>query len=289
MWMCFQPWSGNTSTSAFIRKPEAATTIQKVLLMMGKMLPETCWAAFTRLNNKRFYSWVCVWLVVLFEYLKIHGTTNHKFYYYLRNTEPWFLYYEAVITENPFTKINKSFPALCSQSVLHVFATFHWFHFLTFVYFIAGNDNRCHAAAVRFSHISVHVTISEWQVSCSSRSHLEFILTTTSLLFCLFMKILQPRARESIFFAPNQYDKCNEKFTNLKFASPCIIIRFKWINQPDATNSQVYYLTFTRMYSSTCFGRPHAHHQELNSCYSSCWAPDGGREDVRNMLSCTYA
>jgi hypothetical protein len=46
---------------------------------MGKMLPETCWAAFTQLNNKRFYNWVCVQLVILFEYLKMHGTTNHKF------------------------------------------------------------------------------------------------------------------------------------------------------------------------------------------------------------------
>jgi hypothetical protein len=46
---------------------------------------------------------------------------------------------------------------------------------------------------------------------------------------------------------------------NLKFASPCIIIQFKCINQLDATTSEVYYLTF--MYSSTCFGRPHAHHQ----------------------------
>ena len=25
------------------------------------------------------------------------------------------------------------------------------------------------------------------------------------------------------------------------------------------------------MYSSTCFGHPHAHHQELNSCSSSLW------------------
>jgi hypothetical protein len=36
---------------------------------------------------------------------------------------------------------------------------------------------------------------------------------------------------------------------------------FNWINQPDAANSQVYYLSFK--YSSTCFGHPHAHHQEL--------------------------
>jgi len=27
----------------------------------------------------------------------------------------------------------------------------------------------------------------------------------------------------------------------------------------------------TFIYSSTCFGRPHAHHQELNSCGSSLW------------------
>jgi hypothetical protein len=61
----------------------------------------------------------------------------------------------------------------------------------------------------------------------------------------------------------------NTCYLNLKFASPCIIIHFKYINQLDATTSQVYYLTF--MYSSTCFGRPHAHHQELNNCSSSLW------------------
>jgi len=85
------------------------------------------------------------------------------------------------------------------------------------------------------------------------------------------------------------------------------------------------------MYSSTCFRRPHVHHQELNNCssspwfyrwsvviavllvvvglgsartrptallpprsngktrgcYCSCWAPDNGRGDAQNMLSCT--
>jgi hypothetical protein len=25
------------------------------------------------------------------------------------------------------------------------------------------------------------------------------------------------------------------------------------------------------MYNSTCFGRPRAHHQELNNCISSLW------------------
>jgi len=39
------------------------------------------------------------------------------------------------------------------------------------------------------------------------------------------------------------------------------------INKLDAKISPVNYLTF--IYSSTCFGRPHAHHQELNNCSSS--------------------
>jgi hypothetical protein len=40
-------------------------------------------------------------------------------------------------------------------------------------------------------------------------------------------------------------------------------------HQLDATISPVYYSTF--IYSSTCFGSPYAHHQELNNCSSSFW------------------
>jgi len=76
------------------------------------------------------------------------------------------------------------------------------------------------------------------------------------------------------------------------------------------------FIILTFIYNSTCFGRPHAHHQEPNNCssslwfylrnvvipvllfvfgpaegktrgcYCSCWAADDGREDARNMLSC---
>ena len=31
------------------------------------------------------------------------------------------------------------------------------------------------------------------------------------------------------------------------------------------------FITLTFIYSSTCFGCPHAHHQELNNCSSSLW------------------
>jgi hypothetical protein len=40
-------------------------------------------------------------------------------------------------------------------------------------------------------------------------------------------------------------------------------------HQPDATNFQ--YLILTYVYSSTCFGRFPAHHQELNDCSGSLW------------------
>jgi hypothetical protein len=40
-------------------------------------------------------------------------------------------------------------------------------------------------------------------------------------------------------------------------------------HQPDATIFQFIILTF--IYSSTCFGRSPAHHQEVNDCSSSLW------------------
>ena len=40
-------------------------------------------------------------------------------------------------------------------------------------------------------------------------------------------------------------------------------------HQPDATIFQFIILTF--VYSSTCFGRFPAHHQELNDCSVSLW------------------
>ena len=31
------------------------------------------------------------------------------------------------------------------------------------------------------------------------------------------------------------------------------------------------FIILTFIYSLTCFGRPHAHHQELNNCISGLW------------------
>jgi len=42
------------------------------------------------------------------------------------------------------------------------------------------------------------------------------------------------------------------------------------INQPTRCNN-LSSLLLTFIYSSTCFGRPCAHHQELNNCSNSLW------------------
>ena len=42
------------------------------------------------------------------------------------------------------------------------------------------------------------------------------------------------------------------------------------INQPTRCNN-LSSLLLDVIYSSTCFGRPHAHHQELDNCSSSLW------------------
>jgi len=56
---------------------------------------------------------------------------------------------------------------------------------------------------------------------------------------------------------------------------------FNWINQPDAATSQVYCLSIK--YSSTCFGHPHAHHQELQLQYQPLVLPSerGGSTTLR--------
>ena len=42
-------------------------------------------------------------------------------------------------------------------------------------------------------------------------------------------------------------------------------------NQPTRCNKFSSFITWRFMYSSTCFGHPHTHHQELNNCSSSLW------------------
>ena len=60
----------------------------------------------------------------------------------------------------------------------------------------------------------------------------------------------------------------NSGFKGLMFLEKYInIIQIN--HQPDATIFQFIILTF--IYSSTCFGRFHAHNQELNDCSGSLW------------------
>jgi hypothetical protein len=53
-------------------------------------------------------------------------------------------------------------------------------------------------------------------------------------------------------------------------------------HQPDATIFQFIILTF--VYSSTCFGRFPAHHQDLNDCSGSLWFLPSHRGDSRAVF-----
>jgi hypothetical protein len=80
-------------------------------------------------------------------------------------------------------------------------------------------------------------------------------------------------AMHTNYFDRREFTFCNEPttITNLKF-EVCKSVHHLVIqinHQLDATISSVFYLTF--IYSSTCFGRPHGHHQELSNCSSSLW------------------
>jgi hypothetical protein len=57
-------------------KPEAATAVDK-LLLMGVVMLETCWVVFKR-QAVNLRDW-CIWLIDLFEYIMMHGLTNPKF------------------------------------------------------------------------------------------------------------------------------------------------------------------------------------------------------------------
>ena len=66
------------------------------------------------------------------------------------------------------------------------------------------------------------------------------------------------------------YDNINTRLVNLSLTFGTGVLHLIQINyQPDATIFQFIILTF--VYSSTCFGRLPAHHQELNECSGSLW------------------
>jgi len=69
------------------------------------------------------------------------------------------------------------------------------------------------------------------------------------------------------------YDSPSLKLMYLKFkVCKSVHHRSFQINQPTRCNNfSSLLLDVYSMYSSTCFGRPHAHHQELNNCSSSLW------------------
>jgi hypothetical protein len=103
----------------------------------------------------------------------------------------------------------------------------------------------------------INLTVSFWEFS----------------LWRVVMSILQLKIEIQFYFCIKQQTKlwfCNVKF--LHFFKVCKSVHHHtfYINhQPDAKLFQFIILTF--IYSSTCFGRFPAYHQEHNDCSGSLW------------------
>jgi len=69
-----RPWPTALLPPRFNGKPEAATAVDK-LLMMGMRMPETCWAVF-KLQAINLRDW-CIWLVDLFEWTNVIVPVYH--------------------------------------------------------------------------------------------------------------------------------------------------------------------------------------------------------------------
>jgi hypothetical protein len=67
-------------------KPEAGTAVIE-LLIMGMRMPETCWAILKRqVTNLRN---CCMWLVVSFECMMMHGLANPKLICFCMQIQFW--------------------------------------------------------------------------------------------------------------------------------------------------------------------------------------------------------
>jgi len=64
-----QPWPTTLLPPRSNGKPEVATAVYRLMMMMGKRMPETCWAVFER-RAINLRDW-CIWLVDLFEWIMV--------------------------------------------------------------------------------------------------------------------------------------------------------------------------------------------------------------------------
>jgi len=99
------------------------------------------------------------------------------------------------------------------------------------------------------------------------------------IIFCRFnvvilkhcgCRVYHLHCRQTVRTVCHSYSSPNQKLTGLFKVCKSVHHRTIQINhQPEATVFQFIILTF--IYSSTCFGRSPAHHQELNDCSRSLW------------------
>jgi len=115
---------------------------------------------------------------------------------------------------------------------------------------------------------SLTVFLSRIHISSLVAGRIKHILPSTKLLIWMHEKNTI-KLHVQVFLSMNTWmlETCRRHY-NYRVCKSVHHHTFKWINQPDAAISRVYCLSFKC--SSTCFGHPHDHHQELN-CSSNLW------------------
>ena len=129
-------------------------------------------------------------------------------------------------------------------------------------------------SAIDLSEILRSSKISSWIWSIISgvvglRTYQRPGVYNYGMVYCTCIGIESPVGRKVYYILSTARCRLPEDKPSGSKPNKYLMSQFKYINQLDTTTSQIYYLTF--MYSSTCYGCPHAHHHELNNCSSSLW------------------
>jgi len=162
-------------------------------------------------------------------------------------------------------------------------------------------NTECWSCRVKFEiyPMNNHVLTDYYSAGINSDMFNHILFTGT--IICIALITVDILKREHVLTS----ESLNLKRGVWTFKSRCslqqwslyqIFRRIQINHQPDASIFQFIILTF--IYSSTCFGRFLAHHQELNDCSGSLWfylcivvtvvlcSWSGRLENARNMLSC---
>jgi len=132
----------------------------------------------------------------------------------------------------------------------------------------AAGTHKLRCQTLYLHHANIHEWIKRLGFTRGKENHKKAIVWSTPVSTHAQKDSCTDHFNGNSIWQDRKQELCNQHSFKFRVCKSVHHHTFKWINQPDAAISQVYHLSFK--HSSTCFGHPHAHHQELN-CSSSFW------------------